>query len=73
MESKSRKLKMLSNKELAMFCDQMAMIIKAGQTPEAGINLLLEGAASDEAKQILEPISKKHVNHQGYFQNMLLI
>lgn len=58
MESKSRKLKMLSNKELAMFCDQMAMIIKAGQTPEAGINLLLEDAASDEAKQILEPISK---------------
>jgi len=53
-----KKLKMMSNKELAMFCDQMAMIIKAGQTPEAGINLMLEDAASEEAKLILEPIAK---------------
>ena len=64
MENKSnktgtqKKLKMMSNKELAMFCDQMAMIIKAGQTPEAGINLMLEDAASDEARLILEPIAK---------------
>ncbi|MDO4187865.1 MAG: type II secretion system F family protein [Lachnospiraceae bacterium] len=57
-KSSSGKLKMMSNKELAMFCDQMAMIIKAGQTPEAGINLMLEDAASDEARRILEPIAK---------------
>lgn len=54
----NNKLKMMSNKELAMFCDQMAMIIKAGQTPEAGINLMLDDAASEEAKQILTPIAK---------------
>lgn len=57
-KSTNTKLKMMSNKELAMFCDQMSMILKAGQTPEAGINLLLEDAASEEAKQILEPIAK---------------
>lgn len=60
MENKQStgKLKMMSNKELAMFCDQMAMILKAGQTPESGINLMLEDAASEDAKRILEPIAK---------------
>ena len=53
-----KKLKTMSNKEMAMFCDQMAMIIKAGQTPEAGINLMLEDAASEDAKKILTPISQ---------------
>ena len=60
METKktdNAKLKMMSNKELAMFCDQMAMILKAGQTPESGINLMLEDAASEEAKSILKPIA----------------
>jgi len=52
-----KKLKTMNNKELAMFCDQMAMILKAGQTPEAGINLMLEDAASEEAKLILTPIA----------------
>lgn len=60
METKtsSGKLKMMSNKELAMFCDQMAMIIKAGQTPESGISLMLEDAASEDARRILEPIAR---------------
>ena len=53
-----KKLRMMSNKELAMFCDQMAMIIKAGQTPESGISLMLEDAASEEAKLILTPIAE---------------
>jgi len=57
-KSSDKKLRMMSNKELAMFCDQMAMILKAGQTPEAGINLMLEDAASEDAKRILEPIAK---------------
>lgn len=57
-KSPETKLKMMSNKELAMFCDQMAMILKAGQTPEAGVTLMLEDAASEEAKRILEPIAK---------------
>lgn len=56
-EKKEKKLKMMSNKELAMFCDQMAMILKAGQTPEAGISLMLEDAATQEAKEILTPIA----------------
>jgi len=53
----NKKLRTMNNKELAMFCDQMAMILKAGQTPEAGINLMLEDAASEEAKLILTPIA----------------
>ena len=56
-KQKERKLKMMSNKELAMFCDQMAMIIRAGQTPEAGIELMLEDAATEEARKILQPIA----------------
>lgn len=57
-KTKERTLKGMSNKELAMFCDQMAMILKAGQTPEAGINLMLEDAATDDAKLILLPIAE---------------
>lgn len=57
-EKAPKPLKMLSNKELAMFCDQMAMILKAGQTPESGISLMLEDAATEEAKEILIPIAE---------------
>ena len=58
MADTKKKLKTLTNKELAVFCDQMSMILKAGQTPEAGIQLMLEDAATDEARQILNPIAE---------------
>ncbi len=54
----NKKLKMLSNKELSMFCDQMAMLLKAGQTPEAGISLMLDDAETEEAKLILLPMAQ---------------
>lgn len=54
----AQKLKMLSNKELSVFCDQMAMLLKAGQTPEAGISLMLDDAESESAKQILLPMAE---------------
>jgi len=54
-----QKLKQLSNKELAMFCDQMAMILNAGQTPETGIELMLSDTSTDEGQQILKPILEK--------------
>ena len=75
MENDSKRLKMMSNKELAMFCDQMAMILKAGQTPESGISLMLEDAASEEAVRILEQsprcaiwvsLSIKHAKLQAF-------
>lgn len=52
----TKKLKEMSNQEMAMFCDQMAMILKAGQTPEAGLTLMLEDAATQEAKDIIQPM-----------------
>ncbi|MDO4966744.1 MAG: type II secretion system F family protein [Lachnospiraceae bacterium] len=58
MADTKKKLKTLTNKELAVFCDQMSMILKAGQTPEAGIQLMLEDAATEEAKLILNPIAE---------------
>lgn len=54
----NKQLKEMSNKELAVFCDQMAMILKAGQTPEAGISLMLEDAATEDAKRILIPMAE---------------
>lgn len=56
-KTKNKKQKMLSNKELSVFCDQMSMLLKAGQTPEAGISLMLDDAESESAKQILLPMA----------------
>lgn len=51
-----RKAKLMTNKELALFCDQFAMILDAGLTHSDGINIMMEDAASTEGKQILETI-----------------
>ncbi len=59
-----KKLKQLSNQELIMFCEHMAMVLKAGLTPAAGIDLMLEDAASDEGREILLPIAEKC--NEGY-------
>lgn len=67
-KNSEKKLKMMSNVELAMFCDQMAMIIKAGQTPEAGIELMLEDAATDEARAILLPIAETCNRGESFHQ-----
>jgi len=54
-----KKMKQLSNAELIQFCDQMAMTLKAGLTPAAGIELMLDDAAGKEGQAILLPISEK--------------
>lgn len=59
-----KKQKQLSNKELVMFCDHMAMVLKAGLTPAAGIDLMLEDADSEEGRAILLPIAEKC--NEGY-------
>lgn len=54
-----KKQKMLSNQELIMFCDHMSMVLKAGLTPAAGIDLMLEDSVSQAGKEILRPIADK--------------
>ncbi|MCR5106837.1 MAG: type II secretion system F family protein [Lachnospiraceae bacterium] len=46
--------KQLSNKELALFFDQFAMTLDAGLNHTDGINIMMEDAASNEGKKILE-------------------
>ena len=50
---KTKTRKMLSNKELAMFCDQIAMILNAGISPMEGISIMMEDSATAEGKEIL--------------------
>ena len=54
---KTKTRKMLSNKELAMFCDQIAMILNAGISPMEGISIMMEDSATAEGKEILSIIS----------------
>lgn len=54
-----KKQKPLSNQELVQFCEHMAMVLKAGLTPAAGIELMLDDAASREGRDILRPIAEK--------------
>ncbi len=49
--------KALSNAEVASFCRQTAMIIKAGITPAEGMNILMNDTADKDGKALLEQIS----------------
>ncbi len=50
----AKKKKELVNKELALFFDQFAMTLDAGLNHTDGIQIMLEDAASNEGKEILE-------------------
>ena len=52
-----KKSKLLSNAEIASFCRQTAMIIKAGITPAEGMNILKNDTAAPEGQALLEQIS----------------
>lgn len=54
-----KKNKQLTNAELVTFCDHMSMILKAGLTPAAGIDLMLDDTTSEEGRSILLPIAEK--------------
>ena len=60
--------KLLSNKELSMFCDQIAMILNAGISPMEGVTIMLEDALSTEGKEILSVILK-HCNNGESFHS----
>ncbi len=55
----STSVKTLSNKELYVFCEQIAMVLNAGISPMEGISIMLEDAVSSEGKEILQKISEK--------------
>lgn len=49
--------KVLSHAEIASFCRQSAMIIKAGITPAEGMNILHKDTADSEGKELLKQIA----------------
>lgn len=51
------KKKQLSNQEMSMFCDQIAMILNAGISPMEGVSIMLEDATTEEGREILQVIS----------------
>ncbi|MBR6451453.1 MAG: type II secretion system F family protein [Lachnospiraceae bacterium] len=58
--------KLLTNRELSMFCDQIAMILNAGISPMEGVTIMLEDALSTEGKEILSVILE-HCNQGESF------
>lgn len=60
---KERTQQIMSNKELALFCDQFAMILDAGLTHADGVSIMMEDAASSEGRKILETINEQL--HEG--------
>ncbi len=63
--------KLLSNRELSQFCDQIAMILNAGISPMEGVTIMLEDALSTEGKEILAVILE-HCNHGESFHQSVL-
>ena len=55
---KTDKQKSLSSYEIASFCRQMALLIKAGIAPADGIDILTEDSKDNSAKKILGSISQ---------------
>ena len=53
-----KKNRLLSNAEIASFCRQTAMIIKAGITPAEGMEILKHDTLNKEGKELLEQILK---------------
>jgi len=60
--------KLLSNRELSQFCDQIAMILNAGISPMEGVTIMLEDALSTEGKEILSVILE-HCNQGESFHS----
>lgn len=50
--------RLLSNVELASFCGQMAMILRAGMSVPEGLSIMLEDAGARQGREILEQLSE---------------
>ena len=73
--------KQLNKQEIAAFCDQMAMIIKAGITPKDGLELMLSDTKDPATRTVLEELltySRKGemfstcVKSSGYFPQYVI-
>lgn len=53
--------KELSNTELALFCEQMAMILGAGISPLEGITVMAQDIDSKEGREILKSIEQEYL------------
>lgn len=53
--------KELSNTELALFCEQMAMILGAGISPLEGISVMAQDIDSKEGREILKTIENEYI------------
>ena len=65
-----RKQKLLSNTEIASFCRQTAMIIKAGITPAEGMDILKQDTVNKEGQELLEQISSSCRQGNPFFQSL---
>ena len=77
----NRSKKQLSKQEIASFCDQMAMIIKAGITPKDGLELMLTDTKDEATRAVLEELLKNSrlgepfstcVKSSEYFPNYVI-
>ena len=73
--------KILSNTEIAAFCRQTALIIKAGITPAEGMDILIHDTVSKEGKELLTQIGNackqgeyfsKALEQTGVFPNYVI-
>lgn len=69
MKTDSKK-KLLSNQEMTMFCDQIAMILNAGISPMEGVSIMLEDATTEEGKEILTIISDKCNEGESFYNSV---
>ncbi len=58
--------KMLTNRELSSFFDQIAMILNAGISPMEGISIMLEDTTSAEGQEILGRIAEQVDDGQSF-------
>lgn len=63
-----KKNRLLSNAEIASFCRQTAMIIKAGITPAEGMDILLNDTVNKEGKELLQKISDSCKQGNPFFE-----
>ena len=65
-----KKNRLLSHSEIASFCRQTAMIIKAGITPAEGMDILTHDTESNDGKALLEQISLSCKQGNPFYQSL---
>lgn len=76
-----KNIKQLSKMEIAGFCEQMSMIIKAGITPKDGLELMLSDSNDKASKEVIESLLETSrqgetfstcVRNSGYFPEYVI-